>query len=431
VFKLWRCAVIFFPFNLQRCAPQLLAFTLFTLASVSWAQPATPTQPFSPTLQQALEAAWQRSLASRTQASRLADLQTQRKSADRFLAGSPELTLAHRTDRLNRNSGLREWEVEIEAPLQRRSVRQAQLGQLDAQQRALSPSENAEKLKLAGQLRDLLAQARLAQVELETARAKLDENRQLVQDTERRFRLGDLARLDALLAQAAQSQSQAQVDVAAALAKQLLLQWQGLTNQMQWPPELQRIAPVGPSGSAADSVLEQHPALKAARAQRDIALSKLRASEADNRDPMSLALGLTRERSAFGQGSEGSLRLALRVPFGTEQRNAPRLSAARLELDTAEAELEATQKNLQNELSQRQSLLASTAAAQSAAETLLALVKQAHELIVRAWRLGDRSLAERLRADGERFEAEQIAARSRIEVINAHDQLQQALGMLP
>lgn len=403
-------------------------------AGAASAQANAPTATFtvgSATLQQALETAWQRSSAARTQASRLADLQAQRSSANGFLAGAPELTLAHRTDHLNRNGGLREWEAEIEAPLQRPQVRQAQLGQLDAQQRALTPSQNAEKLKLAGQLRELLAQARLAQVDTATARAKLEESRQLVQDMERRLRAGDIARLDALQSQAAQSQAQAQLDLALAHLQQLLLQWQGLTGQTQWPIELKTPSESSQSGFVANLSLEQHPALLAALAQREIARSKLRASEADNRDPMAVALGVTRERGAFGQNSEGTLRLALRIPFATEQRNAPRLSATRLELDTAEVELETTQRSLQSELSLRQSQLASARAAQAAATSRLELVKQAHELILRAWRLGDRSLAERLRADGERFEAEQIASRSRIEVINAQAHLQQAMGLLP
>jgi outer membrane protein, heavy metal efflux system len=413
--------------NIKRC---VLAWAV---AGVGVVAGQTPVQANTPTttLQQALEAAWQRSVAARTQASRQADLQAQRNSVNSFLAGAPELTLAHRTDRLNRNGGLREWEAEIEAPLQRPQLRQAQLGQLDAQQRALSPQQSVEKLKLAGQLRELLAQARLAQVDVVVARAKLEENRQLLQDLERRLRAGDVARLDVLQAQATQSQAKAQLDASLAHLNQLLLQWQGLTGQMPWPLELQT-APASPNSSApSNTSVEQHPAIQAATAQRDVARSKLRATEVDNRDPMAVALGLTRERGAFGQSSEGTVRLALRIPFGSEQRNAPRLSASRLELDTAEADLEATQRSLLSEVSLRQSQVLSARAASEAANTRLTLVQQAHELIVRAWRLGDRSLAERLRADGERFEAEQSAARANAEAINAHAQLQQALGLLP
>jgi outer membrane protein, heavy metal efflux system len=422
--------VISFPFYSRRHIQPLLASLLCFTAGVAWAQTPDLPQAASPTLSRALDAAWQRSVASRTNASRLADLQAQRSSADRFFAGSPQLALALRTDRLNRNRGMREWEAEIEAPLQRLQVRQTQLGQLDAQQRALAPVQNAEKLKLALQLRELLAQARLAQVDVETARTKLDESSQLARDMERRLRAGDVARLDALQAQAAQAQGQAQLGAASAHLQQLLLQWQGLTSQTQWPQELQTPSAIS-SNSTDNASLERHPVLQVAQAQREIALSKLRASEADNRDPMAVALSITRERSAFGQSSEGALRLALRIPIGTDQRNAPRLSAARLELDIAEAELDTTLQSLQSELNLQESRLTSARAARDAADRRLAFVKEAHDLILHAWRLGERSLAERLRADGERFEAEQIASRSRIEVINAQASLQQAIGLLP
>ena len=146
---------------------------------------------------------------------------------------------------------------------------------------------------------------------------------------------------------------------------------------------------------------------------------------------MSVAIGVGRERSNFVATNETKLRIALRIPLGGDNRNAPRLAAARAELDAAQAEADAVQRQLPAELMAATADLRAARLAQVAARERASLSTEVQALITKSWRLGDSDLPTRLRADNEQFEASLSLARSAIEVQRAIANLNQALGVLP
>ena len=382
------------------------------------------------TLRAALEAAWALHPSSRASANRTAELDARARAAQSLTSGPASVGLAHRTDAWSGDAGLREVEAEVEVPLWNLGVRRATQNQVTADGSALAWQQSAERLKLAGEVREAAAQVALARAERDSAARKQLEATQLADDIERRVKVGDLARVDALQARASAQQAQgllAQSD--AALLRALTGQTQAASLEEASPSAVAqnpaadlRNLPTAPS---------DHPALQAAQAQVYSARARLALTEADRRDPMALGLGVTRERAATGANMETSVRLALRIPLGGDSRNAPKLAAARAELDAAQAQADAVVRQTEADIAAASADLDAARRQEALAAQRAALSMQMQALVAKSYRLGESDLPTRMRADNEKFDADLSLARARIALQRSISQLNQSLGYLP
>ena len=400
---------------------------LACLASSALAQ--TPNQP--PTLRQALDAAWEISSQSRSLDNRRSELAAKEKAAGSWIFGEPVAALAQRTDRLNKNDGFRELEAEIELPLWNRGVRAATQADVAAQRLGFDGQFALSKLKLAGELRALAASAASAQVELDLNKRKLLEANALTQDLMRRVKAGENARVDALQTQVLVQQAQAAMAQAEGQLARLQSHWRSLTGLATVAPLEEKLAPIATNEFISAPVSADHPALRQSQAQLSGAQAKLALVNADKRDPMSVGVGIARERGSFAASNETTLRVALRIPLGGDNRNAPRQAAARAELDASQADLDALQRQLLAEVAAANAELLAARTVQIAASERVRLSTEVQTLITKSWRLGDSDLPTRLRADNEQFEASLSLARADIDVQRAIANLNQAHGVFP
>ena len=400
---------------------------LACLASSALAQ--TPNQP--PTLRQALDAAWEISSQSRSLDNRRSELAAKEKAAGSWIFGEPVAALAQRTDRLNKNDGFRELEAEIELPLWNRGVRAATQADVAAQRLGFDGQFALSKLKLAGELRALAASAASAQVELDLNKRKLLEANALTQDLMRRVKAGENARVDALQTQVLVQQAQAAMAQAEGQLARLQSHWRSLTGLATVAPLEEKLAPIATNEFISAPVSADHPALRQSQAQLSGAQAKLALVNADKRDPMSVGVGIARERGSFAASNETTLRVVLRIPLGGDNRNAPRQAAARAELDASQADLDALQRQLLAEVAAANAELLAARTVQIAASERVRLSTEVQTLITKSWRLGDSDLPTRLRADNEQFEASLSLARADIDVQRAIANLNQAHGVFP
>lgn len=400
---------------------------LACLASSALAQ--TPNQP--PTLRQALDAAWEISSQSRSLDNRRSELAAKEKAAGSWISGEAVAGLAHRTDRLNKNDGFRELEAEIEFPLWNRGVRAATQADLAAQRLGFDGQFALSKLKLAGELRALAASAATAQVELDLNKRKLLEANALTQDLMRRVKAGENARVDSLQTQVLVQQAQAAMAQAEGQLARVQSQWRSLTGLATVAPLEEKLAAMAANEAIAAPISADHPALRQSQAQLSGAQAKLALANADKRDPMSVGVGIARERGSFAASNETTLRVALRIPLGGDNRNAPRQAAARAELDASQADLDALQRQLLAEVAAANAELLAARTVQIAASERVRLSTEVQTLITKSWRLGDSDLPTRLRADNEQFEASLSLARAAIDVQRAIANLNQAHGVFP
>ena len=421
-----------FTFPLSRhfyflCSQLVLPLGLALLTTSAAAQTASPP----PTLKQALDAAWQTSSQSRSLDNRRSELAAKEKSASSWISGEPVAGIAHRTDRLNKNEGFREVEAELELPLWTPGVRSAAQADVSAQRIGFDGQFQLTKLKLAGELRTLSASIATAQVELDLNKRKLFEATALAQDLSRRVKAGENARVDGLQAQVLQQQAQAAIAQAESQLSRLQSQWRSLTGLAAVAPLDEPLASSLAGQSDTALVSADHPALRFAQAQVSSAQAKLTLANADKRDPMSVGVGVGRERANFAGANETKLRIALRIPLGGDNRNAPRQAAARAELDAAQADLDAAQRHLPAEVAAANADLRAARTAQTAARERVRLSTEVQTLITKSWRLGESDLPARLRADNEQFEASLSLARATIDVQRTIANLNQAHGLLP
>ena len=381
-------------------------------------------------LRAALDAAWALHPASRAYGNRSAELEARARAAQSFVSGSPSVGLAHRTDVLSGDAGLREYEAEVAIPLWNPGVRGATQNQVTADRSALDWQKSIERLKLAGEVREAAAQVALARAEREGAARKHLEATELVNDVERRVKAGETARVDALQARSSAQLAQGLLAQSEVTLFRALGQWRALTGQSQ-AASLDEPLPSAAAQPLTTPVQNEHPALQAAQAQVQSAHARLALTEADRRDPMELGLGVTRERAAAGASVDTSVRFALRIPLGGDSRNAAKLAAALAELDTAQAQADAVARQTEADVAAAHAGLDAARSKEAFAAQRATLSTQMQALVAKSYQLGESDLPTRMRADNEKLDANLSLARARIELQRAISQLNQSFGTLP
>ncbi|MDX2219702.1 MAG: TolC family protein [Burkholderiales bacterium] len=378
----------------------------------------------SPTLKQAIESAWARQPAALADAARRGQFSASRDAAGSWIAGSPSLVLSQRTDRFNRDAGARELEAELEVALALPGVRQARLAVADSALSQYEATALTEKLRIAGEVRDAWWDARLAANELTLSQRKAADAGQLAADIERRYKAGDVARTDLNQAQGAARQAEAAAAEAEGKAFRALRIFASITGLKELPEAAESQGTLPASIDALVPLVAN---------QRDIDTARARLSEAgaDRRDPPSLALGTTRARSAFGEASEGSIILKLTIPFANQSRNRPKLAAANADLIEAEARMQLARAKVEADIAASAEELRQTTRQITLADARATLARDTHDLMSKAYRLGEIDLATRLRAESDRFDAELSLSRVRLEQGRAISRFNQATGLLP
>jgi len=388
--------------------------------------PATATAPAigSGTLSAALDAAWQRAVAARESEGQRRRAEADRSAAGSFWAAPPSLELSHRNDRLQRNAGSRETEVGVAVPLWLPGQRAARAATADAAAAQALAAEQVARLRLAGELREAAWQIAADQAELAQAETQAQGLKQLADDVERRVRAGDLARADALAAQAEQlaaaaQQSEVRQRLQAARARWTLLT--GLTSAPD-PTTANEVTP----GSAA-----AHPDLQLASQSTELARQRVELMRRSRRDAPELSVGVRQDVPGRAEASQGSLVVGLRLPLGTDDRNRPLEAAALSELDVAQTHEQRLRERVDSDTAAARDALRSVQA-QLAAETARGgLLRERAALIDKSFRAGETPLPDLLRALTAAAQADRAAARQTAALGLARARLQQTLGLLP
>lgn len=392
------------------------------------AQPSVQSPPHvevaSYTLNQALEAAWQRSLEVSESRGRFARAQADLAVSQSWLAAAPAVSMGQREGRTGAPVGSRETELGMAFPLWRLGQRTAGEQAAQFQSGWVQVTEQVERLRLAGRLREAIGAWNLAEVELQQVERQVQVLEQLTQDVERRVRAGDLAPSDALASRAEWLAAQALASAARQALGVQKSKWHLLTGLA--PMKLQ--ANVVPASA---QLPDNHPELVLASATMDLGQRRADLARVQRPDSPQLTLGMRQEHSGQGSSSQSSVVVALRVPVGGQIYQQPRIAAALGELDMAQTQAQRTRERLTAELELAQSQLdLGQAQLQAERERAQLLVERAR-LIDKSFRAGETALPEMLRAMAAAASAESGFARQQINHLTAMARLEQALGLLP
>ncbi|NMG75176.1 TolC family protein [Aromatoleum diolicum] len=375
------------------------------------------------TFRHAVDVAWQRSADGHAADARRDEADARRDAAASWMPEPPSLTLSQRNDRFHRNDGMREVEAELEVPLWMPGTRAAAAALADAEGGALEADLTLARLKLAGEVREAVWSLRLAQNDLEANRRRVAETEALAADVQRRVAAGDLARIDANSAQGAVQQARA----AQAEAQTRLLREQRLYTALTGLSQ----PPADQEADAAAAELDNHPGLIGKRRAAELARARLHQASTATRDAPELILGVTRERGDSAERYANTTTIGVRIPFGTDARNRPQISAANAQLIAAEATAAIEREHLLAGLDAARDELEQTRRVEAFAVERARLAADTRQLLAKSFSLGQIDLPSRLRAENEHFDAELALSRARLEAGRAASRLQQAYGLLP
>jgi outer membrane protein, heavy metal efflux system len=393
------------------------ALALASASAISQAPAPAPALSWA----QALDAAVQRAREAGEATAELGRAQAERRVVDEPWAAPPALGAAFRTGRSPGNGSLRETELGVAWPLWLPGQRQARAAAADASVLAAQRSADAARLRIAGQLRDTALAVAAQEAEMQQALLQARLVKALAEDVERRVRAGDLARADAMAANAELLQAQAQQQEAGLRLQQARDRWLLLTGLAA--------VPAWQDASRANAASAEHPDLALAAAQVERARRRLDAAEKSRRDPPEVGVSVRREADA--SGSANSAGVTLRLPFATGDRNAVALAQARSELDLAVADEERVRTRLALESRAAGQQLEGASQQLAAERARAALLRERAGLIEKSFRAGETALPELLRALAAAAQADAAVVRQQAALAQAEARLAQSLGVLP
>ena len=312
-------------------------------------------------------------------------------------------------------------------PLWLPGQRAARLAAADADQRLADFAADAARLRVAGQVRETVWKLVSAQTEAQAFDTQQRYLQGVSEDVQRRVAAGDLARSDSLAARAELLEAEAAKNDAAQRLQVLKIQWRVLTGLDALPEMLL-------SANAAESyatVTDAHPELRLAVQAVERARKRLDAVNLSRRDPPELSVRYREEAPGFGEGTQRGIGVGLRIPFGTDGRNAPLQAAALGELDIADANARRMRDQLDGKLQAAQSAVANSTLQLDGARSRAALLRERAQLIDVSFKAGETPLPELLRAANAAAQADAALARQHAALGLAQAQLQQASGLLP
>jgi cobalt-zinc-cadmium efflux system outer membrane protein len=378
-------------------------------------------------LKQAFDTAWARQPEARAAETRRNAAEARRDAAGNWLAAQPSLGLSDKSDRFKSNDGRREYAVGVDLPLWLPGERSNTEALADAESEAINSRLLASQLRVAARVREAYWNAARARVEQEVAQARLKLAERLAGDVARRVKSGDLSRADqhqadgaAASAAAALAETQSSVAQTAQALRAVL----GAAHSLPEQPAPEAIPATSPNSA-------QHPALRELEDRAELARRAKALASVQNRANPQLTVATTRERDTFNDTYAQTMTVALRIPFGADNRQRARIVNAEADAIEAETQLELDREALLGGMEAARAYVDASRTQLAAAERRAALARETRGFFDKSFRLGESDLPTRLRIELEAYEAERQLAQTRIVLAQAISQLRQALGLLP
>lgn len=376
------------------------------------------------TLKEVFEQAWANSIQGRTVQAKQAEVAASRTVAGAIFPGSPQIGISHRNDLLIDNRGAQENEIGVSVPLWLPGQKAARQSVAEAEGKESQLSIEAQRLAVAGDLRNALWTLYLAKSEAEISAERIATAEKLESDISRRLNAGDVARTDLLLAKQETASARAAVAEAKSRIVQIMQRYKILTGSEKLPDNPRETVKVAVEGTL-------HPRVAAAQAASELAHSGLNLAQASRRDAPTIGMLYRNERDASSDNSRNTIGLAVTIPLSSNVRNAPLIAKANTSLIEAEAqdqrvlaEIEAGERAAETQLESAQIGFELSVEREQAASERLALIRRSFEL-------GESPLVELIRAQTQATEARIDQVRSDALLSASQANLNQARGLTP
>ncbi|TWB40976.1 TolC family protein [Nitrospirillum viridazoti] len=353
---------------------------------------------------------------------RLAAADASQNHADGLFPVPPRVQAYNLTDRVARNRGWQEAEVQLALPIWLPGESGALARKADAERQVASSTAQRQALTVAGAVRAAAWDLALARRLEALAQDRLNLAMRLEADMEREVARGGAARLDLSLLQAERANAAANLEArrgVTALAREALT---ALTDNGDIAGDL--------AETGAEEATGSDPRLEAARAGERLAQETASVSRVADREHPEVGVIYRHNRDTFGGPPSDYVGLQVTVPFSGPSYTA-RTRTAEADLRQATAERVMVERTVTAGARQAQAAL-THARAQLAAETQrqAAAADRAGKM-QRARALGEAATSEMVRAQQSLNDANTALAEAEVRLGRAQSDLLQARGVLP
>ena len=407
-----------------------LGSLVLSLPGLSAATPSTASG-----LANALEQAWRLHPQAASLDARDTEANAAREVAARLTPEPGSVRIGSLNDRLSRNLGRQEWEVELTTPLWLPGQKAARVAEAASRIDEAVAKRAAMRLELAGELREAWWALAIARNAKTLVLQRQDTARALATNVRRLFDAGEVSRIDANLAQNEVHIAEAELietDVSLLQAEQVLRTLTGVPAPTDLTAEKAvEGSTMQPLVGGVTIVTESHPLLVVAAATSRSARAKVKVAVESRRAAPELALRVVRERSDFAEPYANNVGITLKIPFSSAAQVRRETSSALAEANQADAEFVRAQTRVQLDVVRAKRTLQATERQLAMAAERQALSAENLLLTERAFSLGESDLATLLRIRAAAYDAEAFFSRQRVARAAAQSRLNQSLGVLP
>ncbi len=376
------------------------------------------------TLQDVLDKTFTRNPNQAVLNARTATVNAKNIQASATLPQAPAVVVGHQNDSFASNRGEREWQADLELPVWLPNQRNKRYKVADATLVNANASRDSLKLTVAGMLREALWEVAYNDNNILLATNQLTIAQRLLQDIQKRFQAGELAKSDVLLAQQAALNAEKEKLRANAELMHARYRYLLLTG-------LHEIPAVYDEQQSSITDYAQSPIWLEAVSKVNLAESELGLAEVESRENPQILLNMRRIQGGFDFTHNDSMGIKIRIPFGSDVRTAPIKAMAASEVGNAMSNRETIRMRLEQSMHEAEHNLTVSRAELNLANQHHEIAKQSLYLTQKAFSLGETDLVNLLRVQAQFFESERAYSSRQIQLKWDIARYNQAVGVLP
>jgi outer membrane protein TolC len=375
-------------------------------------------------LSEVLEKAYARAPMQASLLSRDSMVLARNRVANATLPSTPAVNISHQNDTIGSGRGERDWQAELELPVWLPKQRDNRLKVAEASQSTVSASRQSLKLQVAGQVREALWNIAFNENNLSLLMNKLQLASKLQSDVEKRYRAGELAKTDAMLAEQETLRAEKEKLRAEAELMHARHRYYLLTGLRELPASYEEKQSGLEDYSQSPIWLETQTKVGLAESERDLV-------QIESHENLQVLLNMRSTKGAFDTTANDSVGVKLRIPFGGEAKAAPIRAAAEMGVGNALTEREALKYELETAMHEAEHNLNVSRAELVLASKQYEIAKESLQLAQKAFQLGETDLVSLLRVQAQTFEAERAFTTRQVQVQWDVARYNQTVGVLP
>jgi outer membrane protein, heavy metal efflux system len=351
-------------------------------------------------------------------------VQARRTMANSWLPQAPSVGFSHQNDALMSNRDEREWQAQMQIPIWLPGQRQARSQVASLADDSLSQDRAGLQQLAADLLRNAVWDIAMRRNDVGLADARRNTMRSLSEDVQKRFKAGEVAKLEVMQVDQETLQAERLRVTAHAELMHAQFRYQQLTGLNEMPAKLEE--PLSTREDYADSPYWQaaQAKVKLAEGQRDLTMI-------EQRQNPQLTLSTRTIQGGFDYAYNSSMGVAINIPLQSEVQRAPLLANAEQNIGDARTQLETLRRQLENNLHEAEHNLHVSRQELTLIQQQQAIASENASLARKAYRLGELDLNQLLRLQLLAFEAERSLSSQQLQVQWNIAKYNQAVGVLP